>query len=994
MVIATGSALTESSSDQEQKRLIEGSGAATPLNGTTQPSVGTKESLPLSLSHDLVANGAPRAVIGPLGATELVVQHPSQRLVTALASGEPNLAQANTINALDAPAPVLPKVTAPTFIDSLRALPGTVISGVLNFVASALAPLIGPGAPLDNPSLWGALVLFRRQVDQAYANHTPTLNPMQTGQDLDDGQVHGTFGGTDADGDTLVYSVPVTGEGAPAHGDVAINQAAGTWTYTPDIGYVGHDYFFVSTTDATGAAHIHALGQTHAVAARVEVTISSAVVSPPSVPDPQHPYTPDPLQPGDPVGTVRGTVNANDPQGLPITYSYTGPATTTDGSTVTVNSNGSFAYTPSGTARHNAAVDNAATSGLDTFTFTVTVTNSSGASATVPINVVVIPANHAPTPPTTQPVSTVNSGDGAVSSAVGYTDLDHDVLVYTGPAGGRTTGGGTVTVNPTTGAYTYTPEPADRLNAHTHPAQNTDTFDITIADGHGSTQTVTVSVPIDPASVITTMVELPGTYSSAPTFGPDGTIYQTSYREVYGTGWRTFITVIKPSDPQHPATIETAGLPAGGADTVAFASNGTAYVSTYATSGTDDETHVIAIDPTDPTNHVIIDVPGQPYSGNSDELTAGPGGKMYVTTYTSDSDSAITHVTVIDPTDYLNPTTTDISGVPAGPVVIGPGGHVYQTTFTNAYPTLTTHVAIIDPANPDHPTIVDLDGEPIANFENSGVVIGSDGTVYQTTTFVNGSNTQVAVFNTADPQNPFIVDVYGFPPYDIPGVAAGPANIVYQITQSGYGTQYTTYVTVIDPAGPESAVSVPIDGVTYDNVFVGPDGTAYAVTYSFSQGSLLAIINPADPQNPAIIEIPGLAVNGSSSLVTTNDGSVYLYTYDYGDSGSPDIAHFIAVDPSDPQSPKVVDLPGQRVDRGIAVAANGKIYVTTTAGSGYQTQLTVFDPQDLDHPTVVVLDGTSQHGVVFGPDNTVYQPVRGALHIISLADEPVDSSEV
>ena len=116
--------------------------------------------------------------------------------------------------------------------DRVLALPGTIISTALSRIAQALAPLIGPGAPVDNPMLWGLLAFVRRQFDQNFANSTPVLAPRQTSQDLDDAQVHGTFGGSDADGDTLTYSVPTTGLGAPVHGTVTIDQTAGTYTYT------------------------------------------------------------------------------------------------------------------------------------------------------------------------------------------------------------------------------------------------------------------------------------------------------------------------------------------------------------------------------------------------------------------------------------------------------------------------------------------------------------------------------------------------------------------------------------------------------------------------------------------------------------------------------------------------------------------------------------------------------------------------------------------
>jgi acetyl esterase/lipase len=129
--------------------------------------------------------------------------------------------RASTISTPQAPAAHL-DVPQSSFFDSLLALPGTLIGRVLDLVTSALAPVIGPGAPLDTPSLWGAMLLVRRQFDQSRANHTPTLESGQTSQVLDDGEVHRSFGGDDLDGDTLTYTVADRGDiGGLLHGNAA-----------------------------------------------------------------------------------------------------------------------------------------------------------------------------------------------------------------------------------------------------------------------------------------------------------------------------------------------------------------------------------------------------------------------------------------------------------------------------------------------------------------------------------------------------------------------------------------------------------------------------------------------------------------------------------------------------------------------------------------------------------------------------------------------------
>ncbi|MEI6254511.1 MAG: carbohydrate-binding domain-containing protein, partial [Mycobacteriaceae bacterium] len=88
-------------------------------------------------------------------------------------------------------------------------------------------------------------------------------------------------------------------------------------------------------------------------------------------------------------------------------------------------------------------------------------------------------------------------------------DLDPETLVYS-VAGGPSRG--TVTLNPTTGAFTYTPFQTNR--PHATADQLHDTFIVTVHDSHGTDTTVPVSVDLDPtgaARVTTLAVHHPGT---------------------------------------------------------------------------------------------------------------------------------------------------------------------------------------------------------------------------------------------------------------------------------------------------------------------------------------------------------------------------------------------------------------------------------------------------------------------------------------------------
>lgn len=448
-----------------------------------------------------------------------------------------NLVQGNGITTLA----VAPPQPQPNLVDTLLAIPGTLVSGVLDVVSDLLAPIIGPGGILNSPFLWGALLAVRRQFDQAFANSTPVLQPIQTSQDIDDGQVHGTFGGSDVDGDTLTYSVPARGAvGGPAHGTVTINQVAGTWAYTPDDNgtptnyvddYRGPDSFTVTSSDAGSGFHIHAFGATHAAVASVEVQVGSSQADPPIVPDPRNPYTPTPLQPGDPVGTVRGTVNAADPNGLAITYSNAGPGTTADGSTIEVNPNGAFVYTPSDDARH------ASSGGADKFTFTATATNSGGAAIDIAVTVPVGPAINED-PRSIEPV--VNAPiSGVVRGTVIAVDDDEDVLRYavlSHPSSGG------VEIDSLTGEFTYSASAEARSAAAATPGLDTASFTVVITDGHGGQATVDVSVGISPTGVIgeVTQQVTAEVFVSSVTYAPGGGKAIVAY---YSSGATSYVLI-------------------------------------------------------------------------------------------------------------------------------------------------------------------------------------------------------------------------------------------------------------------------------------------------------------------------------------------------------------------------------------------------------------------------------------------------------------------
>lgn len=178
---------------------------------------------------------------------------------------------------------------------------------------------------------------------------------------------------------------------------------------------------------------------------------------------------------------VTGRVRATDPDRDKLTFS----AAPVGSGIVTVNSRGSFTYTPSAAARHAAA----ATSGEDRDTVAITVSDGFGGSITTYLNVTIRPANSAPNAKAT--VGKGNPSNGVVTGTISVSDRDGDALTF---AGTGATPRGNVVVK-ADGSFVYTPTAAAR-EAASSPFKRSDRFTVTVNDGHGGTDTLTVRVRI------------------------------------------------------------------------------------------------------------------------------------------------------------------------------------------------------------------------------------------------------------------------------------------------------------------------------------------------------------------------------------------------------------------------------------------------------------------------------------------------------------------
>ncbi|KMO72518.1 cadherin-like domain-containing protein [Mycolicibacterium obuense] len=203
------------------------------------------------------------------------------------------------------------------------------------------------------------------------------------------------------------------------------------YTYTPNADFNGTDSFTYSVSDGSSTS---ALATVTINVAAVDDGPVAANDSLSATEDNPLTFTPGALL-GNDASTSGGTLSVD---------SFTQPAN----GTLVLNANGTFTYTP-----------NANFFGVDTFTYTATDGSFTSGSATVSVNVAGV--DDAPV------ITGVNVGAADPSSAevrgsITATDPDGGTITYSAPT---TTQYGTVTIDPNTGAFVYTPTDEARAAA-------------------------------------------------------------------------------------------------------------------------------------------------------------------------------------------------------------------------------------------------------------------------------------------------------------------------------------------------------------------------------------------------------------------------------------------------------------------------------------------------------------------------------------------------
>jgi hypothetical protein len=256
---------------------------------------------------------------------------------------------------------------------------------------------------------------------------------------------------TDDDGDPLSVE---TLEPSADNGTVSCT-VGGLCTYTPEPNFEGFDTFSYTITDGQGGTDT----------ADVAVTVTPVNDDPNAVDDSL-------VTSEDQLGSLNVRTNDVDIDG--DTLLVTTPSPAASHGTVACLGGGGCSYTP--TADY---------SGPDSFQYSIS--DGNGGTDTATVNITVLPENNAPVADD-DAITTLEDNAGATNVLVGDTDVDGDTLSVSTPAPTATHG----TVSCTSGGVcTYTPSAN-----YSGP----DSFDYTVSDGRGKSDTGTVDVTVLPGN--------------------------------------------------------------------------------------------------------------------------------------------------------------------------------------------------------------------------------------------------------------------------------------------------------------------------------------------------------------------------------------------------------------------------------------------------------------------------------------------------------------
>jgi VCBS repeat-containing protein len=288
-----------------------------------------------------------------------------------------------------------------------------------------------------------------------------------------------TLTADDADASVLTWTVTTP----PSHGNV---QGGAGFSFAPDYmpatNYNGPDTFTLQVEDD------HTNSSTDTVTVNVTITPQP---DPPSAGPDSYPADENSVLNVPADGVLGNDTDPDFSNGDTISVSAY-DATSAVGATVSVGTNGSLTYDPTG----SAVLQSLAVGDTNVDSFAYTVEDSTGLSATGAVSITVTGVNDPPV--SSNDVGSVDE-DNVLTTAPKVLDNDFDVdtgdTFNISASDTNSAAGAAVTVNPD-GSYSYDPTAADALQGLSNGVTVVDTFTYTITDGHNASGTGTVSITV------------------------------------------------------------------------------------------------------------------------------------------------------------------------------------------------------------------------------------------------------------------------------------------------------------------------------------------------------------------------------------------------------------------------------------------------------------------------------------------------------------------
>lgn len=499
-------------------------------------------------------------------------------------------------------------------------------------------------------------------------------------------------------------------------------------------------------------------------------------------------------------------------------------------------------------------------------------------------------------------------------------------------------------------------------------------------DETGNSATTTITVINRDGSIRS--VNAPGEPVGALVLVGDAA-YQTLQLTDPSTGeQQTGVLVVTPSGGQ----TFTGFLSGRSAGPIVVGSGNAAFQIVYARDAATGEytTTVVAITAAGGvTRHTIAGYPGSPAFGTPHGPVKGADGTLYLTT-TGTLDGGADPVVTVSILTADGLTSHATPGLAGGPVVIGNDGTVYQTIVDvtldpdSGDATFTAVVAVL--------TETGLQALPnsLSGLPVGGPVVAADGTVYQTVVDLGDGTaaptTTVAVVDESGLT--VVVENISGTPTDANGsfipLVAGPDGLVYLTTYGEFRGGDGQLVTLV--------AALSSTGLLYGTGAVGQpigtavagDGVAFQTAYNADNDTTyIVVVSAAGNAVHEIDGYPGSPQGGAwepSSLVPGPDGTVYqVITSQNPLTG--DYQTVVAVVTADGIStPAIAGSPGGAV----AIGPDGKAYVSVgsfdSVAQTASTQVFVVDSNGF-YQYGGQISGNPFGAVVFGPDGAVHQTV-------------------